>query len=71
MLIKLNDPSDLKISITDSKGNLIHQRNISQSETSLGENVFVLDNINIGYGAFYYSVQLGVKTLSRKVIWSE
>ena len=71
MSIHIERPAELSVAITDSMGKHIHTQVIKKEETVQGKNILVLDNVNIGYGAFYYTVKIGSKVLTRKVIWTE
>ena len=71
MSIHIERPAELSVAITDSMGKHIHAQVIKKEETVQGKNILVLDNVNIGYGAFYYTVKIGSKVLTRKVIWTE
>lgn len=71
MAITLDYPEEITVSISDESGREVSRKKIHIEETKAGANVFVLDNIDIGYGAFYYRVKLKSTILSRKVIWSE
>ena len=52
-------------------GKQIHTHVVKKEEVVSGRNVIVLDEVNVGFGAFYYTVQIGDKKITRKVIWSE
>lgn len=71
MSIDIDMPQDLNIVITNSGGKIIHKQKISQSELIVGRNNLLIDNVNVGYGAFNYTVTFGNKLITRKVIWSE
>lgn len=71
MAIDVEVASDISILITDSEGKKVSTQIIGKKEVKLGRNYFVLENVNIGYGAFYYTVKIGDKKIARKVIWSE
>jgi len=61
----------MTISIRDSAGKFVHAKEIKKSELSSGKNYIKLDNVNIGYGAYWYTVEIGNKKMTRKVIWTE
>lgn len=71
MSLTLSEATDINVTITDPMGKLISTKIIPSSNTKSGRNIIVLDNITIGYGAFYYRVEVAGKVLTRKVIWSE
>lgn len=71
MSMDIEKPADLSIKITNTMGVSIHKQVINKSDMTQGRNHFVLDKVNIGYGAFYYTVNIGDKTITRKVIWTE
>ena len=63
--------ADLSISISDLQGKLIHKEIIDKSRVTQGRNYFVLENVNVGYGAFNYTLEVEGKVIKRKVSWSE
>lgn len=71
MAINLDKSEDIQVTITNESGKRFGSKLIEKQQTKAGRNIFVLNNINIGYGAFFYTVRIGSKVLSRKVIWSE
>ena len=71
MSMDIEKPEDLSITITNATGTVIHKQLINKSDMSQGRNYFVLDRVNIGFGAFYYTVNMGDKVITRKVIWTE
>ncbi|MFT4533648.1 MAG: hypothetical protein ACJA1A_001843 [Saprospiraceae bacterium] len=71
MSIEIEKPADLSITITNAMGTHIHKQVIQKSDLIQGRNHIVLDEVNIGYGAFYYTVNIGNKAITRKVIWTE
>jgi len=71
MSIEIDIPSELSIIISDIHGRSIHQKVIDKEQLHQGRNILVLDNVNIGYGAFLYTVSIGNKKVTRKVIWTE
>lgn len=71
MSITLDAPSDISISIKNTMGMDITNQVVLSQDTKTGKNIFVLNNVNIGYGAFLYHVRVGSKVLTRKVIWTE
>lgn len=71
MSITLDAATEINVTILDSMGKKIATKVIQSENTTSGKNIFVLDNVNIGYGAFFYHVSVGSKVLTRKVIWSE
>ena len=71
MSIDIDQPTDFSITITDVKGGKIHTQVIKKETVVSGRNILVLDEVNVGYGAFYYTIQMGDKKVTRKVIWSE
>lgn len=71
MSIDVDVPTDIYVDITDSKGRKIHTQKINKSEVVQGRNYLVMDDVNVGYGAFNYTVKMGNKLLTRRVIWSE
>ena len=71
MSVDIDSPEDFTISISDTMGKQIHTHIVKKEEVVSGRNVLVLDEVNVGFGAFYYTVQLGDKKITRKVIWSE
>ena len=64
-------PADVSVSISDGKGNVIHTEIIEKSRITAGKNFFVLENVNVGYGAFNYTLEVGGRVLKRKVSWAE
>lgn len=71
MSVDIDSPEDFTISISDTMGKQIHTHIVKKEEVVSGRNVIVLDEVNVGFGAFYYTVQIGDKKITRKVIWSE
>ena len=71
MAIDLEEPLDINITISDSNGKQIHTQIINRDKLVKGRNVLVLNDVNVGYGAFLYSLKMGNKIITRKVIWSE
>jgi hypothetical protein len=71
MSIDIENPADMSITINNAMGALIHKQVIQKSDLIQGRNHIVLDKVNIGYGAFYYTVNIDDKVITRKVIWTE
>ena len=71
MSIAMDKPDDIAVEIFTTLGEKVHTKEIHKNEVVRGDNIFVLDNVDIGYGAFLYKVKYGKKTATRKVIWSE
>lgn len=71
MSIDLEDEVDVYVDISDIQGLKIHSQKILKSDVKTGSNLIVLDNVNIGYGAFLYNVTFGNQKVVRKVIWAE
>lgn len=71
MSMDIEKPADLSIVISNALGVAIHKQVIQKSDMRQGRNYFVLDKVNIDYGAFYYKVDIGDKVITRKVIWTE
>lgn len=69
--IELEQPIDVKITVTDMQGRQVDQRWIPQADLSAGKNYVLLDKVNISYGAYIYRFELGHDTIVRKVIWTE
>ena len=71
MSIDIDEVSDILVEIKDMNGMRIHSQNILKDKVKIGHNMIVLDDVNIGFGAFLYTVKFGNKAITRKVIWSE
>lgn len=71
MGIELDEVDDIHLDIFNTEGIKIHTQELSKNEVKKGYNQLVLDEVNIGYGAFIYKVTIGNKIITRKVIWSE
>lgn len=71
MGIELDRPIDIHLEIFNVNGMKIHSQEILQNSLQKGYNQIVLDNVNIGYGAFIYKLAIGKETITRKVVWSE
>ncbi len=71
MSIDIEKQADLSITITNAMGAHVYKQVIQKSDLIQGRNHIVLDEVNIGYGAFHYTVNIGDKVITRKVIWTE
>ena len=71
MSIVMDQPDDIDVEIFTTLGEKVHSMQIQKNKVVQGDNIFVLDNVDIGYGAFVYKVKYGDKVATRKVIWSE
>jgi len=71
MSIDLDIAADMTVTITDSSGRLIDMQSIARSDLHIGRNIIEMREINVNFGAYYYTVASGDMVLTRKVIWAE
>jgi len=71
MSLEMEGSNDIQIDIYNVDGEKLHSQRIDKSRVKSGQNMFVLDDVNVGYGAFLYNVSFGNKKIARKVIWAE
>lgn len=71
MGLTMDQVSDIYIDILNEQGQKIHSQKIAKENLQKGYNQLVLDDVNIGYGAFLYNVKIGSKNITRRVVWSE
>jgi len=62
---------DVAIDIFDLNGAKLYSKKIGKKAVKSGDNLFVLEDVNIGYGAYLYTVSFGNKRITRKVSWAE
>lgn len=71
MSVNLQQPTAIDVEIRNAEGKLIHQSQIAASETNTGFNFFKLQEAEIPYGMYMYTLKFGDETVTRKVVWSE
>ncbi len=71
MSVNLQQPTAIDVEIRNAEGKLIHQSQIAASETTTGFNFFKLQEAEIPYGMYMYTLKFGDETVTRKVVWSE
>ena len=71
MSVNLQQPTAIDVEIRNAEGKLIHQSQIAASETTTGFNFFELQEAEIPYGMYMYTLKFGDETVTRKVVWSE
>jgi hypothetical protein len=71
MSIEMENAESIQVDIYNIEGVQIHSHKIPKSEVHIGHNLFVLDKVDIGYGAFVYKVSFEGNTVTRKVVWTE
>lgn len=71
MSVNLQQPTAIDVEIQNAEGKLIHQSQIAASETTTGFNFFKLQEAEIPYGMYMYTLKFGDETVTRKVVWSE
>lgn len=71
MSVNLQQPTAIDVEIRNAEGKLIHQSQIAASKTTTGFNFFKLQEAEIPYGMYMYTLKFGDETVTRKVVWSE
>lgn len=67
----LDEPTPINITVYDLAGKVVKVYDLAQKESVAGQNYFNLSGDGISYGAYLYKINVGKKTIVRKVLWAE
>lgn len=71
MAVNIDKTEDIHINIYNNSGQKVHNQIFKKDTLHVGTNYLILNNTNVGFGAYFYNIKIGDKIINRKVIWTE